>query len=67
MRGQRIRHKIATRGGRAFHVCLTTFRTGEYVAKIEGTGIERIGRRVQDWDGVRRDLWKERKGLDGFV
>ena len=46
---------------------MDTFRTGECVGEIEETGIERIGRRVQDWDGVRRDLWKERKGLDGLV
>ena len=48
MRGQRMRHKIAIREGRAFQVCLATFRTSEYVGEIEGTGIERIGRRVQD-------------------
>ena len=48
MRGQRMRHKMANREGRAFQVCLTTFRTGEYVGESEGTGIERIGRRVQD-------------------
>ena len=36
------------REGRAFQVCLATFRTGEYVGEIEGTGRERIGRRVQD-------------------
>jgi hypothetical protein len=48
MRGQRIGHKIESREGRAFQVCLATFRTGEYVGEIEGTGIERIGRRVQD-------------------
>ena len=48
MRGQRMRHKIASREGRAFHVCLATFRTGAYVGESEGTGIERIGRRVQD-------------------
>jgi len=29
-------------------ICLATFRTGEYVGEIEGTGIERIGGRVQD-------------------
>jgi len=29
-------------------ICLATFRTGEYVEEIEGTGIERIGKRVQD-------------------
>ena len=28
--------------------CLVTFRTGEYVGEIKGTGIERIERRVQD-------------------
>jgi len=48
MRGQRMRHKIASREGRAFQVCLATFRTGEYVGEIEGGGIEKIGRRVQD-------------------
>ena len=48
MRGQRMRHKIASREGRAFQVCLATFRTGEYVGENEGTGIERIGGRVQD-------------------
>ena len=45
---------------------MATFRTGEYVGEIEGTGIERIGRRVQDLDGVRLGLWKERKGF-GWV
>ena len=30
MRGQRMRHKIPDREGRAFEVCLTTFRTGAY-------------------------------------
>ena len=29
MRGQRVRRKIASREGRAFQVCLATFRTGE--------------------------------------
>ena len=48
MRGQRMRHKIPDREGRAFEVCLTTFRTGAYVEESEGTGIERIGGRVQD-------------------
>ena len=48
MRGQRMRHKIVTREGRTFQVFLAMFRTGEYVGEIEGTGIERIGRRVQD-------------------
>jgi len=48
MRGQRVRHKIADREGRAFEVCLTTFHTGGHVEESEGTGIERIGRRVQD-------------------
>ena len=63
MRGQRMRHKIANREGRAFEVCLPTFRTGEYVGEIEGSGIERIGRRVQDWDGVRLVFWKESQGF----
>ena len=45
MRGQRMRHKIADREGRAFEVCLVTFRTGAYVEESEGTGIERIGMR----------------------
>ena len=45
MRGQRMRHKISDREGRAFEVCLVTFRTGAYVEESEGTGIERIGMR----------------------
>ena len=53
-----MRHKIAIREGRAFQVCLATFRTGEHVGEIEGTGIERIARRVQDQDGVCLGLWK---------
>ena len=48
MRVQRMRHKIPDREGRAFEVCLTTFRTGACVEESEGTGIERIGGRVQD-------------------
>ena len=32
--------------GVRMQVCLATFRTGEYVGEIEGTGIERIERRV---------------------
>ena len=48
MRGQKMRHEIVNREGRAFEVCLATFRTGAYVEESEGTGIERIGRRVQD-------------------
>ena len=48
MRGQKMRHKVASREGRAFQVCLATFRTGEYVGEMEGAGIEKIGRRVQD-------------------
>jgi len=40
-----MRRKIASRGGRAVVWLLST---GEYVEEIEGTGIERIGRRVQD-------------------
>ena len=63
MRGQRMRHKITNREGRACQVCLATFRTGEYVGEIEGSGIERIGRRVQDWDGVRLVFWKDRQGF----
>ena len=35
--------RLQTRG-----FCLGTFRTGEYVREIEGAGIEKIGRRVQD-------------------
>jgi len=63
MRGQRVRHKIASREGRAFQGCLATFRTGEYVGKIEGGGIEKIGRRVEDEGGVRVDLRGERQGV----
>jgi len=43
---------------------LVTCSTGEYVGEIKGTGIERIGRRVQDQDGVCLGLCKERKGFD---
>ena len=35
--------RLQTRG-----FCLVTLRTGEYVREIEGAGIEKIGRRVQD-------------------
>ena len=45
MRGQRMRHKIANREGRAFEVCLDTCRTGAYVEESEGTERERIGMR----------------------
>ena len=45
MRGQRMRHKIANREGRALEVCLDTFRTGAYVEESEGTERERIGMR----------------------
>jgi len=36
MRGQRMRHKIPDREGRAFEVCLTTSRTGAYVLQARG-------------------------------
>jgi len=42
---------------------LATFCTGEYVGEIEGTGIERIGRRVQAYDGVRLGLCEGKEGL----
>ena len=42
---------------------MVTCSTGEYVGEIKGTGIERIGRRVQDQDGVCLGLCKERKGF----
>ena len=38
-----MRHRIASRGGKSFQVCVGTFGTGEYAGKIEETGIEEEG------------------------